>query len=251
MGYSYVPLKLKSEVMRIKKACRLTSTILSNLQELVKPGVSTEYIAEECRLMLKDSGAEPGLLGFKGFPSVICISVNHVAAHGVPNGYILQDGDIVTLDLTLGLDGWFGDKAVTISTGSITKEKQNLIDAAKKASTAGIEAAKAGVRMGDIGEAISRSAEKSGYNILQNYIGHGIGQEIHEEPAVLHCGESGSGRPIVPGMVFTIEPILTPGKDEVETLSDGWSVITKDRMPCAQFEHTVAIFGDHTEILTD
>ena len=115
----------------------------------------------------------------------------------------------------------------------------------------GINAAKAGCRMGDIGEAVEKSAAENGYSILKNFIGHGIGQDIHEEPAVLHCGTRGNGRPVVPGMVFTIEPILTPGCGRVEMLTDGWSVITVDRMPCAQFEHTIAIFGDHTEILTE
>ncbi|HAK47608.1 MAG TPA: type I methionyl aminopeptidase [Spirochaeta sp.] len=250
MGYSFVPLKLKAEVIRMKKACRMTSEILRALELVIKPGITTESIDHHCRRLLKKNNAEAGLLGYKGFPSTICISVNHVAAHGVPNDYVLQDGDIVTLDLTVGIDGWYGDSAVTLEVGTITAEKKKLIKAAREATDAGIKAARAGVRMGDIGEAINSSAEKNGYKILQNFIGHGIGQDIHEEPAVLHCGETGTGRPIVPGMVFTIEPILTPGSDEVETLNDGWSVVTKDRMPCAQFEHTIAIFGDHTEILT-
>ncbi|MDC7225851.1 MAG: type I methionyl aminopeptidase [Spirochaetales bacterium] len=251
MGYSYVPLKLKNEVMRIKTACRLTRGILDELVAMTAPGITTREIDLKCRKLIIKRGAEAGLLGFKGFPAVICASVNHVAAHGVPNKYTLQSGDIITLDLTAGVDGWYGDTAVTFGLGEISREKADLIEAARQATAAGINAAVAGARMGDIGEAVSRSAREHGYNVLRNFIGHGIGREIHEEPAVLYCGESGEGRPIVPGMVFTVEPILTPGKDEVETLIDGWSVVTCDRMPCAQFEHTIAVFGDHTEILTE
>ena len=248
---TYIPLKLKAEVLRIGKACRMTKRILDEISVSVAPGVTTGQLAGICKRLIKLYGGEAGLLGYKGFPDVLCTSVNHVAAHGVPNDYELQDGDIITLDLTAGIDGWYGDVAVTLNVGSITKEKQMLIASAEKATRAGIEAAQAGCRMGDIGEAISISAAESGYTVLRNFIGHGIGRDIHEEPAILHWGEAGRGRPVVPGMVFTIEPILTPGVDDVETLADGWSVITRDRMPCAQFEHTIAIFGTHTEVLTE
>ncbi len=251
MGYSYVPLKLKAEIARIEKACKLTKKIITLLAETAEEGMSTEHISNLCMQLIKKDGGDAGLSGYKGFPAPICISVNHVAAHGVPNSYKLKSGDIVTFDLTAGLNGWYGDYAVTIAIGDTSKEKLQLITAAEKATMAGIKAAKAGCRMGDIGAAIQESADSDGFLILKNFIGHGIGRDIHEEPAVLHCGEKGTGRPVVPGMVFTIEPILTLGKDEVEILSDGWSVITKDRMPCAQFEHTIAVFGDHTDILTE
>jgi len=250
MGYSYVPLKMKAEVLRIKKACELTVSVLESLKPHIKPGIESRMLDQLCIEMITSAGGEAGLLGFKGFPSSICVSVNHVAAHGIPNNYKLIEGDILTLDLTAGLNGWFGDCAVTLGVGQISAEKQKLIDAAERATLAGIAAAKAGSRMGDIGAAVQASAEDSGYTVLKNFIGHGIGREIHEEPAVLHCGESGNGRPIVPGMVFTIEPILTNGRDDVDLLKDGWSVITKDRMPCAQFEHTLAVSGNCTEVLT-
>ena len=250
MGYSYVPLKMKTEVFRIKKACRATACIVDELKNKLVPGIKTREISDECKRLLKKYHSESGLLGYKGFPSVICISVNHVAAHGIPNDYRIKEGDILTLDLTAGMSGWYGDCAKTFAVGKISTEKEKLILAAEKATMEGIKAAEAGSRMGDIGAAIQHSAAKDGFTVLRNFVGHGIGREIHEEPSVLHCGEKGSGRPVVPGMVITIEPILTPGADAVETLSDGWSVITKDHMPCAQFEHTIAIFGDHTEILT-
>ncbi|MDC7127133.1 MAG: type I methionyl aminopeptidase [Spirochaetales bacterium] len=250
MGYSYVPLKLKSEVIRIRTISMITAEILEELRDYVIPDVSTEEISNICLKLIKKKNVDAGLLGYEGFPAPICISVNHVAAHGIPNKYILKNGDIVTLDLTAGLGGWYGDCAITLKVGEITEEKHKLIGAAYKATKAGIKAAVAGCRMGDIGFAINESAENDGFTILKNFIGHGIGNDIHEEPAVLHWGERGSGRPVVPGMVFTIEPIITMGKDDVETLPDGWSMITKDRMPTAQFEHTIAIFSDHTEILT-
>ncbi len=250
MGFSYVPLKMKAEVLRIKKACEVTRKILIELVDLVEPGISTKSISMECIKKLNLNGCDAGLLGYKGFPAPICISVNHVAVHGVPNEYILCDGDIVTLDLTAGLNGWFGDTAVTVGVGNISNEKKALIESARQATEAGINAAVAGCRMGDIGNAIQSSAKSNGCTVLKNFIGHGIGRDIHEEPAVLHCGEKGCGRPVVPGMVITIEPVLTFGKDEVETLKDGWSIVTKDRMPCAQFEHTISISSNSTEVLT-
>ena len=188
MGYSYVPLKLKNEVLRIRKASAVTRRILDNLTEFVHPGITTLELAAVCGRMIEKAGAQPGLLGYKGFPSCICVSVNHVAAHGVPNGYAIKDGDLVTLDLTAGMDGWYGDCAVTLQAGNQTDEKQAIVAAARAATAAGIEAAVAGCRMGDIGAAIQASAAASGYTVLQNFIGHGIGREIHEEPAVLHCG---------------------------------------------------------------
>ena len=202
MGYSYVPLKMKTEVLRIRKACDLTVKIMIELKDIVKPGIETREISDLCSKLLTKYGGDAGLFGFMGFPAPICISVNHVAAHGVPNAYVLKNGDIVTLDLTAGVGGWFGDHAVTLPVGEISAEKEKLIKAARNATAAGIRAAKAGCRMGDIGGAIEKSAADSGYTILQNFIGHGIGRAIHEEPAVLHCGESGTGRPVVPGMVF-------------------------------------------------
>ena len=250
MGYSYVPLKLKAEVLRIKKACDLTAGVLNKLSKFVMPGTICRDIDRLCGSLIEAAGGDAGLLGYKGFPANICVSVNHVAAHGVPGDYVLNNGDIVTLDLTAGTGGWYGDCAVSLPVGEISPEKARLIDAAREATRCGIDAAKAGCRMGDIGAAIAECARLRGYTILKNFIGHGIGRDIHEEPAVLHCGEAGCGRPVVPGMVFTIEPILTPGRDSVETLRDGWTVVTKDRTPCAQFEHTIAIFGDRTEVLT-
>ncbi len=250
MGYSYVPLKLKNEIQRIKQSCALAARILESVSKEVEPGVSTSSIALKCEKLISGAGAEPALKGYKGFPSCLCTSVNHVAAHGVPNNYILREGDIITLDLTVGLHGWYGDCAVTLPVGKIPDEKKALIAAAAEATAAGINAAAAGCRMGDIGFAIQSAAERRGFRVLRNFTGHGIGRDIHEDPAVLHIGESGSGRPVVPGMVFTIEPILTRGIDSVETLNDNWTVITKDRMPCAQFEHTIAVTSDKTEILT-
>lgn len=241
---------MRAEVSRIRQAAQITAKIIDTLADRIEPGLKTKDIAAACVKLLNKHHAEPGLLGYRNFPSVICISVNHVAAHGIPNDYVLKDGDIVTLDLTAGMGGWYGDCAKTFPVGNICAEKEDLITAAAEATAEGVKAATAGCRMGDIGAAIQKSAERHGFTVLQNFVGHGIGREIHEEPSVLPCGSKGCGRPVVPGMVFTVEPILTRGKDEVEVLSDGWSVITKDRMPCAQFEHTIAVFGDKTEILT-
>jgi len=192
----------------------------------------------------------PAMKGYRGYPASICTSVNNVAAHGVPGNYILRDGDLVSIDISAQIEGWHGDGAWTYVVGEASPDARRLLKAAWQTTMAGIRAVRAGARLGDVGAAIKETARRYGCVVLDKFVGHGIGQGMHEEPLVLNFGRRGTGQPIVPGMVLTVEPILCLGKPEAHLLGDGWSIVTDDNSFCAQFEHTIAIFSDKTEILT-
>ena len=247
----YIPLKTTLEVARQKRACKAAFEILSCLTEHVKTGVTTLELDAVCRVLMAHQQAHPALKGYRGYPYNTCMSVNHVAAHGLPSDYLLCAGDIITVDLTVEIDGWHGDCAWTFPVGSLDVESRRLIRAAWITTLSAIRKTKAGIRMGDVGEVIMTTARQFGCTVLDSFVGHGIGRAMHEEPMVLNSGEPGTGTPIVPGMVFTIEPILCAGRPEVHVLPDGWTVVTKDSSRCAQFEHTVAVFSDRTVVLTD
>ena len=246
-----VQLKTSPEVARIRKSCKLIKNIFIYLEDFIAPGVSTQDISDFCsELILKNNG-NLSLLGYRDFPSSICTSVNSIAVHGLPGKYKLQDGDIITVDIILDIDGWHGDGAYTYSVGNVKNDILRLYKAAQDATYAGIKAARAGKRIGDIGFAISKCASRWGCSVLEELAGHGIGLGIHEDPVILPVGEMDMGLPIVPGMVFTIEPVLTLGNGKIRTLDDGWSIVSTDGQFTAQFEHTIAIFSNHTEVLTD
>ena len=245
-----IELKTSIEVSRIRRACKIVADVLSYIRREIYPGATTRDISEAAEIRLRELEAEPALKGYRGFPGAVCASVNHVAVHGIPGDHDLRDGDIFTVDLTVEKGGWHGDSAWTYIVGQGSVDTRRLLRASRSATVAGILAAKAGGRFGDIGEAVEGVASRYGCSVLDRFVGHGIGREIHEEPMVLHTGEAGTGRPIVPGMVFTIEPILSLGGSEVFALDDGWSMVTSDHSLCAQFEHTIAVFGDRTEVLT-
>jgi len=246
-----IPLKTSIEVANIKRVGRVVSKILRELIGIAVPGISTLQLSEECELLIAKYNSIAALKGYRGFPAALCTSVNNVIAHGIPSDYVLQEGDLLSMDLTLELKGWYADSAVSCIIGKGNPDKKRLIKAAYNATLAGISAAKAGGRMGDIGEAIDSMAAKYGCKVFENFVGHGIGRDLHEEPMVLHKGKRNTGIPLVPGMVFTIEPILSLGSTKIKTLSDGWSVVTLDNSLTAQFEHTIAIFSSRTDILTN
>jgi methionyl aminopeptidase len=245
-----ITLKTSVDVARIRRSCRVVEKVLRYLSKYIKKGIKTKELDDIAEQIIVKSGAIPALKGFNGFPAVICTSVNNVVAHGVPSDYVLMDGDIITIDTTIAMDGWYGDGAWTYTIGEERKETRRLIKAAWQANLAGIMAVKPGGYIGDIGFSISAIAEKYGCSIIQEYVGHGIGQKMHEDPRIPNIGKRGTGIRIVPGMVFTIEPLLNLGNPEVNTREDGWSIVTKDNCLSAQFEHTVAVFKDRIEILT-
>jgi methionyl aminopeptidase len=245
-----VTLKTGIEMQRIRRPSRILEDLFRDLKSKIVPGTTSRKINAYCERFITARNAEPALKGYKGYPAAICASPNAVAVHGIPTDNPLFRGDIITLDITISIDGWHSDSAWTYIVGSTTEEKERLVRAAWKATLSGILAAKAGGRFGDIGAAVERTAKRFGCSILDDFAGHGIGRLLHEDPIVANTGTRGVGQPIVPGMVFTVEPILCLGKPEVRTLEDGWTVVTQDGSPTAQFEHTIAIFRDRTEIMT-
>ncbi len=217
---------------------------------ILKPGYSIADIRHYCAAYLRRQGCEPALRGFNGFPEDICISVNNVAAHGITSAELLQHGDLVTIDITTVLDGWHGDSAWTFAVGNPSPEARRLLKCAWQATRAGIRALRAGTYLSGVGEAIENVARRYGCSVLPYFVGHGIGREIHEEPKVIHTRVEQRPRPVVPGLVVTIEPIISLGGSETRLLEDGWSQTTRDGSLTAQFEHTVAVFSAHTEVLT-
>lgn len=245
-----IPLKTRIDVFYQKSACRLAESIFRRLRSEIRQGRTTAELNRLSEKYILKGGGTPSLKGYRGYPASICTSVNNVAAHGIPGDYVLLNTDVITVDLTTEINGWHGDMAWTFSVGEPSPDVKRLLKASWQATMAGINAARAGNRLGDIGWAIQNTAKKFGCTVLEDLVGHGIGRNLHEEPVVLNFGESGTGLPVVPGMVLTIEPILSLGDNKMKTLDDGWSIVTKDNSLCAQYEHTIAVFGQKTEILT-
>jgi methionyl aminopeptidase len=243
-----IELKTSAEVAMIRRSCRLAAEVLEVLAARLDPGVSTEELDRLAAERIRKAGAEPAVDG--RFPGSICLSVNEVAAHGVPSSYRLRPGDTVIADAALRLDGWCGDAAATFVVGAASGPVTGLLAAARAATEAGVAAARAGAHLGDIGSAIEAVAGSRGCRVLADFIGHGIGRCLHEEPAVPHTGLAGEGMRLVPGMVITIEPVLSLGGGVVFRDGDGWSYRVADGSRAAQFEHTVAVFRDRTEVLT-
>lgn len=243
-------LKTSLEILHVKKACSVVALVLEKVEEIITAGTSLREIDSFCLDIILQAGAVSAIHGFKGFPGNVCISLNNVAAHGIPSDTILQKGDIVTVDCAVRKNGWHGDAARTFAVGNLGLSAKRILKAAAEALNAGISKAKAGNRIGDIGYAVESVSRKYNCSVFHYFVGHGIGRGIHEDPKIFHFGEAGTGQPIVPGMVFTIEPILSLGAAETKTLTDGWSLVTVDNSLTAQFEHTVAVFSDRTEILT-
>jgi methionyl aminopeptidase len=245
-----VSLKTSIDVARIRRACRVAEDCLRFLAGQIRAGVTTMELDRKAGVYLEKRNAGAALRGYRGFPGCICTSVNNVAAHGIPTDRALEDGDLLSLDITVSVDGWFGDAAWSFIVGTGGPDTRRLLKAAWRASLSGVKAARAGNRIGDIGSAIQKTARGLGCSVIEDYVGHGIGRAMHEDPMVLNFGTADTGMRIVPGMVFTVEPMLNLGGREVHVTNDGWTLVTTDGSLSAQFEHTVAVFRDHTEVLT-
>lgn len=245
-----VKYKSSEEIEIMKKTCALAARVLHAVEPLVKPGVSCLELNDFCHDFIIKSGATPSPLNYKGYPKSICTSVNDVVCHGIPTSYKLKEGDIVNLDITTYLDGFHGDTSKTFLIGKTSRAARDLVQATYDALWLGIQAIRVGGHIGDIGEAIQKFVENKGYSVVREYCGHGIGRGFHEDPPVTHYGRRGTGTPIKPGMVFTIEPMINLGSADVELLEDDWTVVTRDKKISAQFEHTVAVREDRVEILT-
>ena len=235
----------------MRMAGRLAATILDEVADLVKPGVTTESLDTAIREMMLDVGAVPATLGYRGYTHSSCISLNHVICHGIPGPKVLKDGDILNIDVTPLLDGWHGDTSRMYYAGEPSIKAQRLVDVTYECLMLGIDAAsKPGARLGDIGAAIEAHAKQFRYGVEREFCGHGLGRLFHDAPEVVHAAKAGTGPELKPGMFFTIEPMINLGKPWAKVLGDGWTAVTRDKSLSAQFEHSLAITEDGVEIFT-
>jgi methionyl aminopeptidase len=250
-GTMQATIKTPSEQEQMRTAGRLAADVLDMIGPYIVPGVSTDEINARCHEYIVDvQKAIPAPLNYRGFPKSVCTSVNHVVCHGIPSDKRLKQGDIINVDVTVIKDGWHGDTSRMFAVGKITPAAQRLIDITHEAMWIGIREVKPGARVGDIGAAIQTFVEAQHYSVVREYCGHGIGRIFHEDPQILHHGERGRGMEFVPGMTFTVEPMVNAGKRHVRLLPDGWTVITKDHSLSAQWEHTVLVTDSGVEVLT-
>lgn len=256
-----MPITLKSpqEIAHMREAGRIVAEAYEMLREHVVPGVTTADLDRITEEFILSKGARPvykgyvpaGGRGIPPFPGTICASVNEVICHGIPSTkQYLREGDIIGIDIGLIYKGWCGDKCVTFGVGRIDAESQRLLDVTRRSLELALAQARAGSRLGDIGAAIQAHVEANGFSVVQEYTGHGVGRSLHEAPTVFHHGQRGTGMKLRPGMVFTIEPMVNMGRPETRVLKDRWTVCTADGSRSAQFEHTLAITNNGTEILT-
>ena len=244
-------LKSKDEIEQMRVAGQLAAEVLRMVRPHVQPGITTGELDRICHEYITgEQDAIPAPLNYRGFPRSICTSVNHVICHGIPGDKRLKDGDIVNIDITVIKDGWHGDTSKMFQVGKPTIKGNRICEIAYRSMVTGIEMVRPGVHLGDIGHAIQRYAERQGCSVVREYCGHGIGKGFHEEPQVLHYGRQGTREILIPGMVFTIEPMINLGRRETELLPDGWTVVTRDRSLSAQWEHTIAVTESGFDVLT-
>lgn len=246
-----IVLKTNRELALMREACRISAGALKVAGEAVQPGVTTEEIDRIAYEYIIKQGAKPNFLNYNGFPATACISINDEVIHGIPSKKrVIKEGDIVSIDLGASINGYNGDNAATFAAGKISPEAERLINTTKESLYEGIKAAVAGGRIGDISNAVQRYCEERGFSVVRDFVGHGIGTKLHEDPSVPNYGTPGRGVRLLPGMTLAIEPMINMGGYEVRQLSDGWTIKTKDASLSAHFEHTVAITTDGPKILT-
>lgn len=246
-----IVLKTSRELALMREAGRISQRALREAGKAVEPGVSTWELDKIVRNYIEKAGAKPSFLGYGGFPASACISVNHVVIHGIPSKkQILKEGDIVSIDVGACLNGFHGDNAWTFPCGDVSKEAQDLMDATRESLFAGIAAAQKGARLGDIGHAVQAYVEARNYSVVRDFVGHGVGAKLHEDPSVPNYGTPGRGVRLLPGMTIAIEPMVNQGAYQVKVLDDGWTTVTVDGRLSAHFEHTIAITPDGPVILT-
>lgn len=246
-----IALKTPEQLKAMREAGRITGEALNLAEEAVKPGISTKALDDIIRRHIERSGARPSFLGLYGFPGSACISINEQVIHGIPStDVILREGDIVKIDTGAFFKGFHGDSARTIPVGSIAPEAQRLIDVTRESFFAAFEQVKEGARIGDIGHAVQSYVEERGFSAVRDFVGHGVGRDLHEDPEVPNYGRPGRGVRLMTGMVIAIEPMINAGTEKVAQLSDGWTVVTADGALSAHYEHTVALTENGAEMLT-
>ena len=238
------------ELERMWAANRVVAGVLEELRTLAAPGVTTAELDAAVEARVRAAGGTPAFKGYRGYPATLCASVNDEVVHGIPSGRKLASGDLVSLDVGVLLDGYYGDSAITLGIGTISEEAAALLRVTQEALELGIAQARVGARVSDIGHAVQRHVEEHGFSVVREFVGHGIGTKLHEEPQIPNYGEPGRGPRLAEGMVLAIEPMVNVGKAAVRVLADGWTAVTRDGSLSAHFEHTVAVTGDGPEVLT-
>lgn len=245
-----IPLKSEKDLEMLRKSGKILAKVFKKLQESVRPGITTKEINLLAEELVAKENALPAFKGYRGFPATICTSINEEIIHGIPGDRKIKEGDIVSLDLGVNYEGYFSDAAVTMAVGKIDSQGKKLIEVTKKALSIGINEARPENRLSDISYNIQNYVEKNGFSVVRQFVGHGIGKNLHEEPEIPNFGRLHEGPALKSGMVFAIEPMVNMGSWEAEILDNGWTAVTKDRLPSAHFEHTVAITEKGPEILT-
>ncbi len=240
----------QAEIENLRRVNQLVGRILAELRQMVRPGVTTEQIDALAEQRVREAGAEPAFKGYHGYPATVCASVNEQVVHGIPSSRLLVEGDVISIDMGARMDGFFGDCAVTVPVGRVSDDAASLLRVPEEALFHGIEAVKPGARVSDIGAAVQQHVEGHGYSVVREFVGHGIGTSLHEEPQIANYGPGGRGPRLSEGMVLAIEPMVNAGKPDVKVLSDGWTAVTRDSSLSAHFEHTVVVTGEGCEILT-
>jgi methionyl aminopeptidase len=242
--------KSPAEIERMRAANGLVAQVLGELAAMVAPGVSTLDLDAAAEKSVRAAGAEPAFKGYRGYPATLCASVNDQVVHGIPNKRPLASGDIVSLDMGVKLNGFYGDSAVTVAVGQVSEDVKTLLRVTEEALERGIAQVRIGARISDIGHAIQQHVEASGFTVVREFVGHGIGAALHEEPQIANFGEPGRGPRLAEGMTLAIEPMVNMGKPSVKVLADGWTAVTRDGSLSAHFEHTVAVTKNGPLVMT-
>jgi methionyl aminopeptidase len=240
----------QSEIEKLRQVNQLVARILAELRQLAAPGVTTQDLDEVAETRVREAGAEPAFKGYHGYPATVCASINEQVVHGIPSKQRLVEGDILSIDMGAKLEGFYGDSAVTVPVGQVAGPAAELLRITEEALFHGIEVVKPGARVSDIGAAVQQHVEAHGFSVVREFVGHGIGTSLHEEPQIANYGPAGRGPRLTEGMVLAIEPMVNVGKAAVKVLADGWTAVTRDGSLSAHFEHTVVVTHEGCEILT-
>jgi len=243
-------LKTDEEVGLLRESNLLVSRTLAEMASIIRPGITTLYLDKIAESFIRDNGAIPAFKGYGGFPNTLCTSVNEEVVHGIPSSYVLKEGDIISVDCGVILNGWYGDSAFTFPVGEVSEEVRRLLDFTRASLEEGVKEAVAGNRVGDISFAVQTKAESGGYSVVRDLVGHGLGKKLHEQPEVANWGKKGTGPKMDKGLVICIEPMINAGKKETVQMKDGWTIKTADGRPSAHFEYAVAVDRGEADVLT-
>lgn len=247
---STIEFKTKAELEKMRRAGLIAGSALNEVKKAIQPGVTTKDLDRVAESFIKKSGAIPTFVGYRGYPATICVSINDEVVHGIPGTRKIKEGDVVSIDIAATIDGFVGDTALTVCVPPVKAEDRKLVQVTDESLQRAIEMMRPGNRLGDIGATVQNWAEKNGFGVVRDFVGHGIGRRMHEEPAVPNYGAKGSGMRLEPGLVLAIEPMVTAGDWQVKVLDDGWTVVTLDGKNAAHFEHSIAVTEDGPLVLT-